>query len=194
MKKHIYISILTLTAISAPVISSAINTVIEGFHISNTQTMIDAHSICRNSVVTDGKDYFVPTKTNSEWQAFIDNTPSGVSLTACYTGTWIAYGGCSEALSSPNPYQYNNGMTNIYTGSLVGQSSCSVPAVIGYGYPNLINFSTLPYYSPDPIQDPEGFFTPPKNCAVGEKGYWIHPVPRQTRTDLINSIMVYNCV
>lgn len=109
MKKHIYIyiyiSILTLTAISLPVITSAINTVIEGFRISSAPVTIDAHGVCQVVNVTSGNDLFVPTKTASEWQAFRDNRPIGqTNMSACAfigTCTWTQTGTQSCALQHP---------------------------------------------------------------------------------------------
>lgn len=66
----------------------AINSPSEGYR-SNAGTTIevDVHSDCHKVVNSSGNDYFVPTRTNAEWQAFQNNLPAGVSLDACCTVT-----------------------------------------------------------------------------------------------------------
>lgn len=48
---------------------------------------INEHGICKKVSVGNDIKYFVPTKTKLEWQAFIDNKPSSVSLAACSATT-----------------------------------------------------------------------------------------------------------
>jgi len=60
---------------------------------SGTATFVDPASDTDRKVVNEsGNDYFVPTKTDAEWNAFVNNLPAGVSLcnstylNACGTG------------------------------------------------------------------------------------------------------------
>lgn len=44
---------------------------------------VDEHSDCQKVINNSGSSYFIPTKTNSEWQAFQNNLPTNVSLDSC---------------------------------------------------------------------------------------------------------------
>lgn len=50
-----------------------------------TDQNIDEHGECRNvaNAHASGWAIFVPTNTSTEWQAFRDNAPTGVTVTAC---------------------------------------------------------------------------------------------------------------
>ncbi len=69
--------------ILTPILALAINIISEGYRVSQAVVIIDAHNLCRSAAAVDGKDYFTPTKTSSEWQSFINNKPSGVALNSC---------------------------------------------------------------------------------------------------------------
>ncbi len=61
-----------------------INTVDTGtVLLDNSVRKIDAHGICKNVQATDGKQYFVPTKSANEWNSFINGAPSGINISAC---------------------------------------------------------------------------------------------------------------
>ena len=52
--------------------------------ISNLSETIDVHGVCKKALApSSNKNYFVPTKTSSEWEAFRNYLPSGVSLESC---------------------------------------------------------------------------------------------------------------
>lgn len=64
----------------------AIDTISEGWRVDHgaTKNVTGADAICKK--VTNahaGNDYFVPTKTTTEWTAFQNNLPSGVTLNSC---------------------------------------------------------------------------------------------------------------
>jgi len=51
------------------------------------KTPIDVHSLCRylDYSGATGESYFVPFKTSTEWLAFLNNMPPGLSATTCAT-------------------------------------------------------------------------------------------------------------
>ena len=53
-----------------PVIAWAIDTVATGFRATATEKKINAHNQCYYVRSTNANDYFVPTKTATEWTAF----------------------------------------------------------------------------------------------------------------------------
>lgn len=78
------ISLLVIGLILLPGFAYGINIVAEGFRVSTANKTVDAWGICRVAIAqTSGKDYFVPTKTLTEWQSVINNKPSDLSLAAC---------------------------------------------------------------------------------------------------------------
>lgn len=44
---------------------------------------IAEHAICHGMINTSANVYFIPTRTLTEWQAFIDNPPPGVTILPC---------------------------------------------------------------------------------------------------------------
>ena len=64
-----------------------------------TSDLIDKFSLCRQVNKLSGSDVFVPTKTQAEWQSFINKVTSGlpgVSMSSCsYTWQTGAWGACS---------------------------------------------------------------------------------------------------
>ena len=44
---------------------------------------IDEHGICKEVTNGGSKDIFIPTKTQAEWESFINNAPSEISLSEC---------------------------------------------------------------------------------------------------------------
>ncbi len=65
-----------------------INTVDTGtVLLDDSVRKIDAHGICKNVQATDGKQYFVPTKSTSEWNSFINGAPSGINISECVTSS-----------------------------------------------------------------------------------------------------------
>ena len=69
--------------------TQALNTCATGWRVSSTSTTINCSGECRYVSKTSGSDFFVPTKTSSEWGSFISNPPSNASLS---TG-----GGCAPS-------------------------------------------------------------------------------------------------
>lgn len=89
MKKKIFKpKILLFIALSILIFAGvvfAINTISTGYRLNkNTFMVINAWSACR-AVENTGStyDYFVPTKTSSEWTNFINNKPGDVTITYC---------------------------------------------------------------------------------------------------------------
>lgn len=79
-----------------PLVAGAIDTPESGFRLSKkiseviTKMKVDAHSFRRNILNDTDIDYFVPTKTETEWQAFRDHLPAGISLAYvdCASGSY----------------------------------------------------------------------------------------------------------
>ncbi|HBA36694.1 TPA: hypothetical protein DCZ15_02345 [Candidatus Falkowbacteria bacterium] len=128
MKKHLLKSKFFWLAIAValvPAVVFGINTINEGFKVdSETAREIDATSVggpCKyvtNDSVTN--DYFVPTKTATEWNSFIANPPTGVVITGCI-GSVITYSGPTDdipraiAYDGTNMWVANNDATNSIT-------------------------------------------------------------------------------
>lgn len=102
-------------------VAFAINTVATGYKIDNGgEVFIDAHGICKRVKNTAASnDYFVPTKTSTEWQAFrnADGRLSEISLDECgvygdymYTVTDSTYSAAARgtACDSLVKYGYSN--------------------------------------------------------------------------------------
>lgn len=78
----IFIAILAVAGYFSVVLATGV--VDEGFvSLTGNQITVDAHGDCQTVNNTSGINYFVPTRTNTEWQAFQDNLPSNVTLGAC---------------------------------------------------------------------------------------------------------------
>lgn len=86
----------------------AINAWNEGYRVNHSGATVDvrigsATGLCQkvtNSHATN--DYFVPTKTQAEWDAFSAHPPSGITIGACYSyayTAWSAWSACSSACS-----------------------------------------------------------------------------------------------
>lgn len=112
LSKKIWITFLLILLIGIAVfggnIANAINTLAEGFRATSASVMVDATPIggdCKVVQPTDGKDYFVPTKTLAEWNIFKANKPSTVNLSECrsFTTVWrvgtTGYGNGSNTVS-----------------------------------------------------------------------------------------------
>lgn len=69
----------------APTLVWALNTIATGYMVGSAEKTIDAYGVCKQMKATNGKEYFVPTKTKSEWNNFLANTPSGISVSDCKT-------------------------------------------------------------------------------------------------------------
>ena len=61
-----------------------INTLEMGTVLTDSQEhQIDAHGICKKVQATDGNMYFVPTRSQTEWETFISKAPNGVNINQC---------------------------------------------------------------------------------------------------------------
>ena len=68
-------------AVAGTVISAATS-----YRVNSGQTVtVNEHSTCQQVINSSGVDYFIPTNSATEWEAFRNNSPSGVSLSACFT-------------------------------------------------------------------------------------------------------------
>ena len=90
---HIQKKIIALVAsvLLLPAVVLALNTIDTGFQIAHTTTAIDAHGVCQQLFSTDGKTYFVPTKTSNEWSIFRTQMPAAITASSCQmlqNATW----------------------------------------------------------------------------------------------------------
>lgn len=112
--------LLTLGAfVVIPGIVFALNTIVSGFQVSSTPVSIDAHGVCQKVNATDGKTYFVPTNTSTEWSAFRANKPAGVMLSSCVTPG-------SREYSTPGTYTFVAPPHNSLTVELWGAGGAGV--------------------------------------------------------------------
>lgn len=56
---------------------------------SASNFQVKEFSMCRQLTNTSGSDYFVPTRTQTEWTAFLDHLPPGVSATNCCPAGYV---------------------------------------------------------------------------------------------------------
>ncbi len=147
-----------------------INTVDTGtVLLDDSVRKIDAHGICKNVQATDGKQYFVPTKSANEWNSFINGASSGVSLSECNSLSLkecVCKYGIADYHVATN---YCNGITNtasvIHFNSLVvkkpgigfiswGDTSLNInedpmylySSIIGRGYMGVLPDGTIKTY------------------------------------------------
>lgn len=88
MKKILIMSLIILTSIGVGIfknpIVSALNSIISGYKISQGETLtISKDSQCNDISNTSANQYFIPTKTTVELSAFINNTPSWITIQEC---------------------------------------------------------------------------------------------------------------
>lgn len=78
------ILVLAAAFLLIPLVAFAINTVDTGYQVlDGTTVQIDAHGTCKKVTNSTANDYFVPTKTSTEWSTFRSNLPTNVTLAAC---------------------------------------------------------------------------------------------------------------
>ncbi len=94
--------LLTLSAL--PVLTIAINTLLEGYRISSTPQTIDVHEQCKVLSTTGAPDVFAPTKTAAEWQSFLDNPPPNVKIDPCQNLIVVGQGCGGDFSSQMNNY------------------------------------------------------------------------------------------
>lgn len=100
--------LLVVIIVSSFVISTAIiYAVASNYHrINSGQTaIIDEWGICKNVARTSSGDIFIPTKTQAEWEAFINNA-TGVNIANCGGGGGGdgVCGGISQVAGNDNVY------------------------------------------------------------------------------------------
>ena len=62
----------------------ALNTQNSGFYVDSGETKtIDVHSNCKRVANSSSSKYFIPTKLQIDWDAFLANPPTGVTLDTC---------------------------------------------------------------------------------------------------------------
>lgn len=111
-KKILPLAMWILAAVLAGAqVAWGINTLSEGYQITNTNKQIKEYSTCYYAKSTDGKEYFFPTATGVEFQAFVTNKPTGVTLETCqwlynnkHTSTECTAAGGTVYTSGGNSY------------------------------------------------------------------------------------------
>ena len=160
-QKILLFFVLSTFIIGVPLVAFGINTVMDGFRSNKTtQITVDLSSISRPCYKIDnvsGIDYFIPTKSNNEWDYFSAHLPNQVTLTSCTTscpdgqylsgetcvtceaGNWCAGGiktACVAGTSNPN-----TGSTSISAcaacpcgkySAAIGATSCNTNCTAGY--------------------------------------------------------------
>lgn len=84
----------------------AINSVSEGYRVTGSTRIVNAQGTCYSAKTTSGNDVFFPTKTATEWNAFLAHRPSNVSLGECCLG--VKYGGYCFHVGSEAPWSSNS--------------------------------------------------------------------------------------
>ncbi len=86
-KNNKNIALYLVLMVLIPLLAWSINTLLEGYRVSSTPTKIVAYNTCKSINSTDGNDYFVPTRTQTEWDTFLGNTPPALNVEDCPIGT-----------------------------------------------------------------------------------------------------------
>jgi hypothetical protein len=79
--KVFYVILLIIVLIN-PIFVFAINSVSEWYRVSST-SIINANGTCRSVTKNSWSDFFVPTRTSTEWTTFINNKPWTSTLWSC---------------------------------------------------------------------------------------------------------------
>jgi Regulator of chromosome condensation (RCC1) repeat len=119
----IYLLVIAITVLTIPASLQAINQIIEGYRVGLVTTQINAHGICKNVTSTSGTEYFVPTRSSTEWTTFLSNLPPGASAADCTTCLPNSRVATPFYPPSPACAIRNNGQVscwNIETGAAVG--------------------------------------------------------------------------
>ena len=100
---------------------------------SGTSQVIDEHGVCRQ--VTNnhasGRPIFVPTNTSTEWTAFRDNVPAGVTAAACNIPCNLPWGGTLADGGSATAYATTSGCG---TGGCASQTRICTAGVLSGSY------------------------------------------------------------
>ena len=81
----VYIGSPLLSLVVLTATAFAINSITEGYRVGATKTTITAQGVCKGVTCTGGQDIFVPTNSANEWNLFLANKPSYVTLGECVT-------------------------------------------------------------------------------------------------------------
>ena len=124
------------------------------YNITTTKpSNINEWNICRRVLNNAGKDIFVPTKTLAEWQTFMNNLPSGVSLAFCTPTPPLSLSAARQGTqgllswSSPST-NYGSAITNIKIYRSTSSGSETLYATVGNvnSYTDPSVSSSLIYY------------------------------------------------
>ena len=102
---------------------------------SNRSENITAHGVCKKVGGPSDKDYFVPTRTSAEWQAFRDHLPSGVSLGGCISpissgdSTCAIHNGAAKCWGNGRYGKLGNGNNNRSTPVTIRGLTSGVTAI-----------------------------------------------------------------
>ncbi|MBS0234515.1 MAG: hypothetical protein JSR99_13630 [Proteobacteria bacterium] len=134
----------SLACLCLCLLTSAMLTAATGYQVNNGANQdITEFSTCKNvaNAHASGKAIFVPTKTSTEWSQFYNNTPAGVTISACAgpcagksVGGYCWYEGASSATCTATCSSHGGTTdgTIDYTGSGGSLSNCSsVMAALG---------------------------------------------------------------
>lgn len=69
----------------------SINSLGEGYRVTASSQTVDVYNACYEAQTTSGSDVFIPTNSSVEWDAFLANKPSNVSLSSCEVCTEWTY-------------------------------------------------------------------------------------------------------
>ena len=80
---------------------NAVNTIETGYKLEPGKTAeINAHGISASVKNTGDKIYFIPTKTQNGWNAFLNNLPAGANVISGNTTNPTALGNCVELIKN----------------------------------------------------------------------------------------------
>lgn len=138
MKKLNYLQIPVL-AIAVIFFGAALLRAATTYRITaGSSPQVTEHSTCKKVTNSTGNDVFIPTRTVAEWNSFINNPPSGVTVASCtcnlpwggtigegqsvtaYSSSYIA---CNQSCSS---YAQTRTCSNGVLSGSYTNSSCSV--------------------------------------------------------------------
>ncbi len=115
-------------AFIVPAIVVSIDLLTDGYRLNSGEVglKVDATSlgsVCRTLTNNSGVDYFVPTKTKVEWEAFLSGIPDYVIATECLCGNGtVDYGEECDGTGIYNSCSSIN--QGLFSASMVGFLSC----------------------------------------------------------------------
>lgn len=178
------------------------------YQVNNTQnSTVNEWGTCKRVTNNTGKSLFIPTKTAAEWNAFVSNKPSSVTLGTCTCS--LPWGGTLNDGSSVAAYQSNSvscGGTcasqtrtcsgNILSGSYA-YSTCSVAACASCSLPwggTLAHGSSVTAYQSSSVACSSSCVSQTRTCNNGTLSGTYTNRTCTVAAPVIKNYSLYTCI